>query len=198
VGEDQIDRWARLEHVLRERGVDLEEFEAQAVRDIEAASPGRGTSPGRTEFATDEAAILEEGGFDLEPIRRGETDIALQTAVGLAMIEATALSVAEVASALGVTRARIRQRAAERTLHAIRGDDEWRFPRWQFDEHGRPRPGVATVMPEMPRDIHPLAVSDFMTHSNPDLEIRGRPVSPLEWLAADGEPEPVTAIARDL
>jgi hypothetical protein len=109
-----------------------------------------------------------------------------------------AKSATEVAHDLGVTSARIRQRASERTLYGIRDGDEWRFPGWQFDASGRPIRGLGAVFPVMSRDLHPIAVFRFLSEPSPDLEIEDEPVSPLAWLATGGNPEPVAAIAATL
>jgi hypothetical protein len=184
--------------VLEDNRIDQEDFELRAVRVIKDGwrSPAAGDPV--SAFAADEATILEEGGLDLAPMRPSEPDVVLQTAMSLALISAKAASAAEVAAALAVSRARVRQRAVERTLYAVRVDDEWRFPRWQFDEAGRPLPGVASVIPAIPRGVHPVAVSRFMSEPSPDLEVLDERVSPLEWLRSGGDPEPVVAIAREL
>lgn len=192
------DAWVRLERVLEDNRIDKEDFELQAVRHIEEGWRSPAAGDPASAFAADEATILGHGGLDLARMRAGEPDVVLQTATSLALIEAKAAPAAEVADALSVSRARVRQRAVERTLYAVRVDDEWRFPRWQFDETGRPLPGIASVIPALPRGVHPVAVSRFMSEPSPDLEVLDERVSPLEWLRSGGDPEPVAAIAREL
>ena len=192
------DAWVRLERVLEDNRIDKEDFELQAVRHIEEGWRSPAAGDPASAFAADEATILGHGGLDLARMRAGEPDVVLQTATSLALIEAKAAPAAEVADALSVSRARVRQRAVERTLYAVRVDDEWRFPWWQFDEAGRPLPGVASVIPAIPRGVHPVAVSRFMSEPSPDLEVLDERVSPLEWLRSGGDPEPVAAIAREL
>jgi hypothetical protein len=105
--------------------------------------------------------------------------------------------VAEVAQRLGVTRARIRQRALERSLLAIREADEWRFPRAQFTG-GAPVRGLPAVSLALPLDLHPVAAWRFLSEPNGDLELDEHAVSPLDWLRSGGSPDPVVAIAREL
>lgn len=189
--------WGRLERVLDDKGIEPEAFEAQVVNAIEELVRAPGTDPSLA-FSFAEAAVLPESGLDLAPRRKGEPDIIVKTATGLAVLEAKASTASDVARALRVTAARVRQRAQERTLYALRVDDEWRFPHWQFDEEARPLPGIPKVVAALPPRLHPLAVFRFMTEPNTDLELSDKPVSPLEWLRAGGEPEPVAAIAREL
>jgi hypothetical protein len=198
VAKTRRDAWVRLERVLEDNRIDQEDFALQAVRHIKDGWRSPAAADPISAFVADEATILQQGGLDLAPMRPSEPDIVLQTATSLALIEAKAAPAAEVAAALAVSRARVRQRAVERTLYAVRVDDEWRFPRWQFDEAGRPLPGVASVIPAIPRGVHPVAVSRFMSEPSPDLEVLDERVSPLEWLRSGGDPEPVVAIAREL
>ena len=191
-------QWARLERALEDKGIDRQDFEAQAVRIIEDTRRSLAKQDPASTFTAIEAGLLAQGGLDLSPGRQPEPDIALGTAIALAVVEVKAATVAEVASALHVSPARIRQRALERTLYAIRVDDGWRFPRWQFDGDGRPIPGVATVVAALSRSVHPVAVWRFLSEPNPDLEILDQPVSPLEWLRTGGDPAPVAAVAREL
>jgi hypothetical protein len=190
--------WSRLERALDDRGIDRQAFETQAVRGIEDAWPGPALEDPAAAFTATEARLLAEGGLDLSPGRPGEPDRALRTATALAGLELGSAGVAEVAKALHVSPARIRQRALERTLYAIRVDDEWRLPRWQFDDQGRPLPGIATVAAALSRGVHPVAVYRFLAEPSPDLVFLGEPVSPLEWLRTGGDPTPVAAIAREL
>lgn len=190
--------WARLERALDDKGIDRQAFETQAVRVIEAAWRSPAQHDPASTFAEIEARLLAQGGLDLAPARDHEPDVALRTATALAVIEVEGATVAEVAAALHVSPARIRQRALERTLYAIRVDDEWRLPRWQFGDDGRPIPGIATVVAALSRGVHPVAVWRFLSEPNPDLEMLDEPVSPLEWLRTGGDPAPVAAVAREL
>jgi hypothetical protein len=191
-------RWVQLEEALEANQIDPADFEAQAIRAIEAARRGPAVVEPASTLTAEEATLLEQGGLDLAAMRPGEPDILLRTATTLLVIEAKSAPVAEVAKTLSVSRARVRQRAVERTLYAVRVDDEWRFPLWQFDDAGQPLPGLGGVVPAFPRDIHPVAVQRFMSEPSPDLEILDEAVSPIEWLRSGGDPEPIAAVAREL
>ena len=198
MAETQGARWAHLEQVLEANQIDPTDFESRVIRAIETVRRGPAAANPEATFTADEATLLAQGGLDLEPMRPGEPDVLIRTATSLAVMEVKAAPVAEVATAISVTRARVRQRALERTLYAVRVDDEWRFPRWQFDEDGQPLPGLAGVVPAFPRDVHPVAVQRFMSEPSPDLEILDEAVSPIEWLRSGGDPEPIAAVAREL
>ncbi len=59
-------------------------------------------------------------------------------------------------------------------------------------------PNIEAVARALPRDIAFLAIANWLTAPNIDLEIKDRPVSPLRWLSAGGDPEVVAALAREL
>jgi len=190
--------WAELERTLDEAGISREEFAHVAVEALATSWVSPARDDPSAAFTPGERAVLTGGGFDLSPKRDGEPDMVARTAARLAVIQAKSATVDEVANRLGVSRARVRQRAVERSLYALRDGDEWRFPRWQFAEDGRPIAGLSAVVPAIPRKLHPLAVWRFMSEPSPDLEIGDEPVSPLVWLRTGGDPAPVAAIASDL
>jgi hypothetical protein len=188
----------RLELVLGDAGIDEERFTHVAARAIEElrGSEARIDSP-LSQFSAAEATALRAGGLDLGNRKRTEPDPIGETAARYAAILADSADVAEVAERLSVTRARVRQRAAERTLLAIREDDEWRFPRGQFAD-AAPIRGLPAVSLALPIDLHPVAVWGFLTEPSTDLPIDDVPASPLDWLRSGGSPDPVAAIAREL
>jgi hypothetical protein len=190
--------WKSLKRALDNAGVPEREFESVAVVALGQILRRRsGEEPTRL-FTDEEARILGEGGLDLSPRRGDEPDVVVRSAAGFAVMLVQAKTAGEVAHDLGVTSARIRQRASERTLYGIRDGDEWRFPGWQFDDSGRPIRGLAAVFPVMSGDLHPIAVFRFLSEPSTDLEIDDEPVSPLTWLATGGNPESVAAIAATL
>ena len=188
----------RLELVLGEAGIDEERFARVAARAIEEmrGSEARIDAPAG-QFSATEVTTLRAGGLDLANRRRAEPDPIGEAAARYAAILADSADVAEVAERLGVTRARVRQRAVERTLLAIREDDEWRFPRGQFDG-AAPIRGLPAVSLALPLGLHPVAVWGFLTEPSTDLPVDDRAASPLEWLRSGGSPDPVAAIAREL
>ena len=187
-----------LELILGNAGIDRERFASVAARAIEELRGTEARIDDPASQLTDaETTSLRAGGLDLARRRRSEPDPIGETAARYAAILADSEDVATVAERLGVTRARVRQRAAERTLLAIREDDEWRFPRAQF-EAGAPIRGLPAVSLALPPDLHPVAVWTFLREPTTDLPVADRPASPLEWLRSGGSPEPVAAIAREL
>jgi hypothetical protein len=188
-----------LELLLNERGIAGDRFaEAAATALAElAAFPGPPVDDPATEFSEAERWTLDAAGLDLAPRRARDPDPRSETAARFAALLADSEDVGAVAQRLGVTRARIRQRALERSLLAIREGDEWRFPRAQFSD-GAPIRGLPAVSLALPLDLHPVAAWRFLAEPNGDLELDDRPVSPIEWLRSGGSPDPVVAIAREL
>lgn len=189
-------RIERLESALNAAGINEDRFVEVAVTAISALRSGRVTDPA-TQFTEDERAALLAGGLELSPRRAREPDPMADTAARFSALLADSADVAEVATNLRVTRARVRQRAIERTLFAIRENDEWRFPRAQFVD-GTPLRGLSAVVSALAADLHPVAAWRFLTEPSPDLELISEPVSPMTWLRSGGSPEPVVAIAHEL
>ena len=191
--------WSPLEDALEALGADEHEFLEEAVIALgEGLRRGQPGDPA-SQLSGPEASLLRLGGFALEPRCPGEPDVAARTAARAAVMLFQAKTASEVGVALRVSATRIRQRAIERTLYAIRDGGEWRFPRWQFDPGtGREVPGLAAVIPLLSPDLHPIAVYRFLTEPCPDLEIEDEPVSPISWLSSGGDPGPVGAIAAAL
>ena len=188
----------RLAVVLADAGIDEERFANVAARALEdlRTTEARIDDPA-TQLTERDATSLRAGGLDLVRRRRTEKDPVGEAAARYAALLADSEDVGAVAERLGVTRARVRQRAAERTLLAIREDDEWRFPRAQFAD-GAPIRGLPAVSLALPPDLHPLAVWSFLNEPSTDLAVGERAATPLEWLRSGGSPDPVAAIAREL
>jgi excisionase family DNA binding protein len=108
-----------------------------------------------------------------------------------------ALSVADAAKRLRVDRSRIRQLLSNSSLYGIKLRGEWRLPAFQFSKRGTV-PGVQHVLRELPDDLHPVEVLEWFSNPDPDLEVGETSVSPLDWLRSGGDPERVSAVARDL
>jgi len=185
-----------LESALHAAGINEARFVEVAVTAISALRSARVKEPA-TQFSADERAALTAGGLDLTPRRSSDPDPIADTSARFAALLADSADVAEVAEYLAVTRARIRQRAIERTLFAIREDQEWRFPRAQF-VGGTVLRGLPAVVSALPADLHPVAAWRFLTEPNPDFELVDTPQSPMSWLQSGGSPEPVAAVAREL
>jgi len=189
----------RLALLLNDAGIREDRFASAAAMALGElrASAGPSVDEPATQMSGPERWTLDAGGLDLTPRRARDPDPRSETAARFAALLADSEDVTEVAERLGVTRARIRQRALERSLLAIREDDEWRFPRAQFSD-GAPVRGLPAVSLALPPDLHPVAVWRFLSEPNGDLELDEHAVSPLDWLRSGGSPDPVVAIAREL
>jgi hypothetical protein len=135
------------------------------------------------ELTAPELRILETGGFDPEP--RGEPggDPLAQAAAEYAALLKTSLGTAAVATQLGVDASRIRQRLAERTLYGFRQGTQWLIPTFQFVDN-QPLPGLAEVVSQLDRELHPVAVLHWFLTPQPELYAAAvdRPLSPRDWL----------------
>jgi hypothetical protein len=189
---------SQLAVVLDDAGIDEDRFARAAARAIEELrAPEARIDDPASQLSGGDVERLRVGGLDLAPRRRREPDPVGDAAARYAAILADSEDVGAVAQRLGVTRARVRQRASERTLLAIREGDEWRFPRAQFAD-GAPVRGLPAVSLALPVDLHPVAVWSFLNDPSPDLTVDDRPSSPLDWLRSGGSPEAVAAMAREL
>lgn len=189
---------SQLAVVLDDAGIDEDRFARAAARAIEELrAPEARIDDPASQLSGGDVERLRVGGLDLAPRRRREPDPVGDAAARYAAILADSEDVGAVAQRLGVTRARVRQRASERTLLAIREGDEWRFPRAQFAD-GAPVRGLPAVSLALPADLHPVAVWSFLNDPSPDLTVDDRPSSPLDWLRSGGSPEAVAAMAREL
>jgi len=133
----------------------------------------------------------------MSPAGAEEPDPAAQTlAKSVALID-SALSVAEAARRLRVDQSRVRQLVSARALYGMKVRGQWHLPSFQFTRGGAV-PGIQEVLRELPDDLHPVEVLEWFRNPDPDLEINGRLVSPLDWLASGGDPETASVVARDL
>jgi len=190
---------ARLELILNDAGIGEDRFTqaaATAIADLQAGA-GPSVDEPAMQFPEGEREILATSGLDLTSRRARDRDPLAETAARYAALLADSDDVAAVAERLGVTRARVRQRALEHSLFAIREDDEWRFPRAQFAD-GAPIRGLPAVSIALPGDLHPVVAWRFLTEPTLDLELGDRPTAPLDWLRSGGSPDPIVAIAREL
>ncbi|HLX36043.1 MAG TPA: helix-turn-helix domain-containing protein [Candidatus Limnocylindrales bacterium] len=198
----------RLEVILADAGIAQDRFAlatAAAIAELRAAE-GVAIDDPETQLSEPERRDLVMAGLDLSPRRARDPVLLAAFAARYAALLADSEDVGQVAERLGVTRARVRQRALEHSLLAIREGDEWRFPVAQFDEStstARPSStapirGLPAVSMALPLDLHPVEAWRFLNEPNADLELGDRDVSPLDWLRSGGSPDPVVAIAREL
>lgn len=183
-----------IAELLEEQAPGLTEPElVAAVREL------LGPPPRPAEFspltAHDQAYLREHGGLPAITPERVAGARARRLARTTAFVTES-LSTAEVAGRLGVDPSRIRHMSADGALYAMRTGRQNRYPSWQFGDDGRPLPGLRAVLQALPPGLHPLEVRGFMTTPQPDYAVRGRELTPIQWLAAGGDPAVVADLAR--
>jgi hypothetical protein len=147
-----------------------------------------------------EAAILERGGFSLEPEELGEDDPLVQTEAEYAALLKSSLSAAEAAHRLGVDPRQIQQRLAANppTLYGIRIGPNWYIPELQFEGDGLLL-GLGEVVSHLDPGLHPVAVCHWFTTPSGDLSTEGLgTLSPRDWLRLGLPVETVVEIASNL
>lgn len=187
---------ATLAEFLADRGVALHEDDVvSALRELLG---DRLRPSGLAPLPDAELAVLRTHGGIAEPapatVRAGQA----ATIAATTDLAASSLSTQQVADRLGVDASRIRHRAAEGSLYALRLQRQNLYPTWQFVAGGQTLPGLRDVLAALPGDLHPLEVEGFMTTPQPEFEVHGRELSAVEWLASGGDPEPVIALASAL
>jgi excisionase family DNA binding protein len=197
--EQVIDRESRLAHLLDSLGVqaDIEDLHVLLEEALGGLRERGGAQDPTAHFTEAELAELERDGFDLRPLPSAEVDPAVRTAVRSAELTATALSVQEAASLLGVDESRIRQRLSEGSLYGIKVGRSWRLPRFQFTSSGL-IPGIDVVLRRLPPNLHPVAVWRWLTTASPDLVLDDEARSPTDWLLTGGDPEAVASLGSEL
>jgi len=190
-------------HDLERIGVGLQPDEfARLVADVVRRMPAarRPRAVGARAFDPETQATLERGGLTFMPLPDERQSPPTRAAAKYAALLATARSVAEAAQLLDVDQSRVRQRLGQHTLYGIKLARGWRLPAFQFDldQPDRLVPRIGAVLAALPPGLHPVAVYNWFTLSDPDLELHGEALSPLEWLRSGGDSEAVAAIAADL
>jgi excisionase family DNA binding protein len=186
----------------------LEESYRHAAAALLQNRPLRAWSPaGRTSgsLSSSERDTLSKAGLALEPWKSEiAQDPLTRTVVDYAALLDSSFTTTAVAKLLGVNSSRIRQRADEGSLFAIRDGAQWRFPRFQF-ERKRVLPGLALVLKAKPPEINPLDVAEWFLSPNPDLEAEdpsnkkdSRTLSPREWLLSGRAAHEVATLFRHL
>lgn len=128
--------------------------------------------------------------YDEAEVQRGRTVTAAQT---LEELLESSWTLEFAARELGVSRSRVSHRLGSQSLYAFSVQGRRYVPRWQFvstreGESGvQPIPGLARIVPLIPRDLHPLAVRAFM--ETPLEELDGKP--PATFLISHGPVEAV-------
>jgi len=188
---------ARIERLGERLRLDVEQF-LEAMETVADAHPAMDSpSDPTSHLSAHEEATLREMGLLRSAPPTGATRPSALAALRYGELLVRTLTVKEAAVRLGVTEGRIRQRLSERTLYGISKNQGWRLPEFQFVDHGT-LPGIERVLPALDAGMHPLAVEGFFTRNQPDLEFEGEIVSPVDWLAAGGDPAVVAELATDL
>ena len=155
--------------------------------------------PWAASLTEDEARLLDDADFveDRGAFVAAGTEIAGHRA----HLAVTAFTADEVATGLGVSASRVRQKRLAGELWAIPDGQTWLFPMLQFEtgDNGGPTRqvrGLDQVFKALPSDLHPVAVAGFLRTPQPDL-FQGRPMTPVEWLRDGGDvDQAVTAAAN--
>ena len=189
---------------FRRAGLSVEpaDFERLVAEAVERVLPRRAPVDARHELTEDEQRFLEESGVDLAefaPRDRGVYSQLAQTDADYAALLATALTVPDLASRLGVDTSRIRQRLARHTLYGVKDGVSWRIPLFQLDEAGQALvPGLHRVAPHWV-GVHPVEVARWFTLPHVDLENADeQSMSPRDWLLTGGDPGVVATLAEEL
>ncbi len=145
-----------------------------------------------------ERAALQSVGVD--PTGPGDPAPRLKVAAAHAVLRGTAVPLAQAAARLGVEPSRLRQRIAEGSLLGVRLADgrSWGIPAFQLTPDAE-LPGLRQVMRAAAPGLSAVAIDAFFNTPNVDLvDDAGAPTSPVDWLRAGGDPEPVARLAADI
>lgn len=129
-----------------------------------------------------------------------DAEVALELASAAKLrtqIVDSALTVSAAARLLGVNGSRIRQRLADHSIYGVKRDKKWRIPAWQFDDKGM-LSGIDEVNRHIDHDVDVVELHGFLHSPNIDLVVNGERISPLVWLRAGLDAEPVGQIAATL
>jgi hypothetical protein len=166
------------------------EFLTEATRflaDLPAAN-----SHAMTGLPAEEARLMELLGAPEQSSEQASKNRALNATKSAALFSAMvakAYTPEEVASHIGVSASRLRQRAGESSLFCISSARGRIYPRFQFNDDGTEVPGMGRLLKMIRKDIYPLGLYNFMMLPTNDLD----GATPVEWLKAG---RPVSEIAR--
>ena len=184
--------------LLRDAGLDVEvgrfaELLREAVRIVGTASASEPAS----QLSEAEVSDLRSAGLHADAGLGPYERVRAATVAQMAVLLASTLTVAEAADRLGLDLSRVRQMLSDRSLIASNDGWEWRILDLQF-AGDRLVPNITDVAPAFPEGMPLLAIANWLTMPEADLEVAGSPVSPLEWLSGGGDPERVAHLASDL
>ncbi len=182
-----------LDQLLQDRfDITTSDFVA-ALRSLPALRPWTAS------LTDEEAQLLDHADFteDHSAVLTTGTEIAGH----VAHLAVTAFTADEVATGLGISSSRVRQKRLASELWAIPDGQTWLFPVLQFetDDHGGPTRqirGLDQVFKALPTDLHPVAVAGFLRTPQPAL-FHDRPLTPVEWLRDGGDVAQAATAAAD-
>ncbi|CAN3132245.1 hypothetical protein ACNUDN_30415 [Mycobacterium sp. smrl_JER01] len=156
--------------------------------------------PWAASLTEEEARLLDDAGFaeDREALLAAGAEIAGH----VAHLAVTAFTAEEVATGLGVSASRVRQKRLAGELWAIPDGQTWVFPVLQFEtgtDGGPSRQirGLDQVLKALPDGMHPVAVAGFLRSPQPDLYL-DRALTPVEWLRSGGDVAQAVAAAGNI
>lgn len=153
------------------------------------------------ELTAAEERLLDDAGL-VEP-EPGAPDALAETRAEYEQLLRDCLTIDDVATLLGLKVKIVRARLNARTIYGVQDGPyvpgTWHVPRFQF-ESGKLVAGMEQVLPRIHPGTHPLAVQSWFTLPHPDLVVGEdeQRVSPLDWLRAGKDPEPVAQLAAKL
>ncbi len=188
-----------LASLLDQQGTGLREAEVvAAVAELLSGRFGVGQRGAVAALSPDAEAVLRSSSGLAEPQDKALELAAQDTTAATVALVAGSRSVAELAAALGVDASRVRHRAGDGALYAVKVGRSNRFPVWQLDAADRPIVGLREVLSALPDDLHPLEVEGFMLTPQPELRVGRHDLSPRDWLVGGGRPSVVAGLADSL
>lgn len=180
-----------ISEVLAPYHVSEEEFTAALTQQLQE-SP----QPDTTALTTEQEQVLSRHG-GVEPGQDSDAGRHLVMSVQANLTEQirSSIPVDEAAALLQIDPSRVRHRIRDHALCGFKLGAATRLPRWQFTADGAALPRLRSVLEALPRNLHPLEVTWFMTTPDPDLSIGGRETAPREWLEAGGDAVVVVELA---
>jgi hypothetical protein len=188
----QVDR--ELDQLLQER------FDVSTTEFVAALKLLPESRPWAASLTDDQARLLDDAGFpeDRDAFVSASTEVAGYAA----HLAVTAFTAEGVATGLGVSASRVRQKRLAGELWALSDGQTWVFPALQFETASDGRPtrqirGLDQLFKALPADLHPVAVAGFLRTAQPGL-FQGRPMTPVEWLREGGDVSQAITVATSV